>query len=100
MPPRDQRTAALAPGAAQGMPLPYQSGLENRALAESILQRARRAGLYAHESPDLIALLMGVDLDRRVPRELYDTVAVLLLWLHALDAAHPPPDSDPDPDPD
>ncbi len=63
----------------------YRTGMEKRAVAESILQHAHDAGLYAHDSPDLIAVLLDVDLDRRIPRELYDTIAGLLIWLHNVD---------------
>lgn len=63
----------------------YHTGMEKHAIAESILQHASSAGLYVHDSPDLVAVLMDVDLDHRIPRELYDAVAALLLWLHTVD---------------
>jgi flagellar biosynthesis protein len=36
-------------------------------LAQAIIERARDAGVYVHESPELVALLMQVDLDQRIP---------------------------------
>lgn len=36
-------------------------------LAEKIVETAREHGLYVHESPELVGLLMQVDLDRHIP---------------------------------
>ncbi|HRL20490.1 MAG TPA: EscU/YscU/HrcU family type III secretion system export apparatus switch protein [Alcaligenes sp.] len=58
-------------------------------LAENILRTAREHGLYVHESPELVGLLMQVDLDRHVPPQLYQAVAELLAWLYALEQGHP-----------
>ena len=55
------------------------------ALAETIIARARQAGVYVHESPELVAVLMQVDLDRRIPPQLYVAVAELLAWLYRLE---------------
>jgi flagellar biosynthesis protein len=54
-------------------------------LAEMIVQRAKDAGLYVHESPEMVSLLMQVDLDSRIPPELYRAVAELLAWLYRLE---------------
>ena len=54
--------------------------------AESIVQRARENGLYVHSSPDLVNLLMHVDLDQQIPPQLYVAVAELLAWLYRLEA--------------
>ena len=56
-------------------------------LAEEIVRRARDAGLFVHDAPELTALLMQVDLDGRIPPALYVAVAELLAWLHRVDAA-------------
>lgn len=55
------------------------------AVAESIVQRARESGLYVHTSPDLVKLLMHVDLDAQIPPQLYLAVAEVLAWLHQLE---------------
>ncbi|CAB3737886.1 EscU/YscU/HrcU family type III secretion system export apparatus switch protein [Paraburkholderia rhynchosiae] len=55
-------------------------------LAEMIVQRAREAGLYVHEAPEMVSLLMQVDLDARIPPQLYQAVAELLAWLHRLES--------------
>ncbi len=63
-------------------------------LADTIVRTAREHGLYVHESPELVGLLMQVDLDARIPPQLYQAVAELLAWLYRLEAgktARPPP---------
>lgn len=55
------------------------------AIAEAIVERARAAGLYVHQSPELVALLMQVDLDDHIPPHLYIAVAELLAWLYRID---------------
>ncbi|MFA5609721.1 MAG: EscU/YscU/HrcU family type III secretion system export apparatus switch protein [Alcaligenes sp.] len=58
-------------------------------LAEKIIETAREHNLYVHESPELVGLLMQVDLDRHIPPQLYQAVAELLAWLYALEQGHP-----------
>ncbi len=63
-------------------------------IAEAIIARAREAGVYVHESPQLVQLLMNVDLDAQIPPTLYVAVAELLAWIwrieHELGGAAPP----------
>jgi len=54
-------------------------------LAETIVRTAREHGLYVHESPELVGLLMRVDLDAHIPPELYRAVAEVLAWLYRLE---------------
>jgi len=56
-------------------------------IAEEIIRRASEAGVYVHESSELVDMLMGVDLDRHIPPELYVVVAELLVWLHLTEQA-------------
>lgn len=70
-------------------------------IAEEIIARAREHGVYVHESPEMVSLLMQIDLDQRIPPQLYLAVAELLAWLYRLEsgntrseappAFHPPP---------
>lgn len=53
--------------------------------AEAIISLARESGVYVHQSPDLVNLLMQVDLDSEIPPELYQAVAEILAWLYAMD---------------
>jgi flagellar biosynthesis protein len=55
-------------------------------LAEQVIAEARRHGIYVHDSPELVGLLMGLDLDQHVPDRLYDVVAELLAWVAEMDA--------------
>lgn len=56
------------------------------AVADSIVQRARESGLYVHASPDLVKLLMHLDLDSQIPPQLYVVVAEILAWLYRLES--------------
>jgi len=62
-------------------------------LAQAIVERAHDAGVYVHESPELVALLMQVDLDQHIPPQLYVAVAELLAWLYRIERGEdlPPP---------
>jgi flagellar biosynthesis protein len=55
-------------------------------LAEEIIERAKAAGVFVHESPELVSLLMQVDLDDSIPAQLYVAVAELLVWIYRLEA--------------
>jgi flagellar biosynthesis protein len=55
-------------------------------LADEIIERARAAGVYVHESPELLSLLMQVDMDERIPPALYVAVAELLAWLYRIES--------------
>ena len=60
-------------------------------LAEQIIARARENGVYVHESPELVSLLMQVDLDQRIPPQLYVAVAELLAWRYRLESGESTP---------
>ena len=55
-------------------------------VADEIIRRAREAGVYVHQSPALVGLLLQVDLERHIPPALYIAVAELLAWLYRLGA--------------
>ena len=54
-------------------------------IADTIIRSAREHGLYVHESPELVNLLMQVDLDTQIPPQLYLAIAELLAWIYALE---------------
>ena len=54
-------------------------------LADEIIARARAAGIPIHESRELVALLMQVDLDAHIPPALYVAVAEVLAWVYRLE---------------
>ncbi|MEI2418598.1 EscU/YscU/HrcU family type III secretion system export apparatus switch protein [Orrella sp. JC864] len=55
-------------------------------VADAIVRTAREHDLYVHESPELVSLLMQVDLDSHIPPQLYLAVAELLAWLYRLES--------------
>ena len=82
--PDNRRTAvALAYNAGTAAPKVVAKG--SGLLADAIIERAKEAGVYVHESPALVSLLMQVDLDQHIPPELYLAVAELLAWLYRLE---------------
>ena len=66
-------------------------------LAGEIIRRAGEAGVFVHESKELVALLMQIDLDRQIPPQLYRAIAELLAWLYHIESGKtsgaPAPDS-------
>ncbi len=92
-----QTAVALAyqNGAAAPVVVAKGSGL----IAGQIIERAREHGVFVHESKELVALLMDIDLDRQIPPALYRAIAELLAWLYHIEAAQqsggvPPPAPD------
>jgi len=89
-----QQAVALAYDAERGPPRVVAKG--RGMLADAIIERAKAHGVYVHESRELVALLIQVDLDKHIPTSLYRAVAELLAWLHYVDSSHamsdrPPP---------
>jgi len=81
----DKRPEAVALHYAQEEGAPRVVAKGRGLIAEEIIERARSAGVYVHESPELVSLLMQVDLDERIPPGLYIAVAELLAWLYRLE---------------
>ncbi|MCC6532568.1 MAG: EscU/YscU/HrcU family type III secretion system export apparatus switch protein [Burkholderiales bacterium] len=82
--PSERRAAvALAYGADTPAPKVVAKGVG--LVAEAIIERARAAGVYVHDSPELVGLLMQVDLDRHIPPQLYVAVAEVLAWMYRLE---------------
>jgi flagellar biosynthesis protein len=71
----------------QGRPAPQVVAKGQGLVAEAIIEKARAHGVYVHESPELVSLLMQVDLNQAIPPELYRAVAELLAWLYRLETA-------------
>lgn len=72
---------AYAPGDAAPKVVAKGKGL----IAEEIINRAKSHGVYVHESPELVTLLLQVDLDEHIPPQLYVAVAELLAWLYRVE---------------
>jgi len=82
----DPSASAVALRYADGDAAPVVVAKGRGAVADEIVRRAREAGVFVHESNDLVALLMQVDLDARIPPALYVAVAELLAWLSHVDS--------------
>lgn len=82
---RRQSAVALAYGAGDAAPKVVAKG--KGLVAEQIIGRAQEAGVFVHESKELVALLMEVDLDRQIPPALYRAIAELLAWLYYIESA-------------
>ncbi len=78
-----QYAVALAYQAGDGAPQVIAKG--RGLIAEEIIARAKEHGVFVHESPELVSLLMQVDLDRQIPPELYRAVAELLAWVYRIE---------------
>jgi flagellar biosynthesis protein len=83
--PRQQRAVALAYAAGSAAPTVVAKG--RGLVAEQIIERAKDAGVFVHESKELVSLLMDVDLDGQIPPALYRAIAELLAWLYHIESA-------------
>jgi flagellar biosynthesis protein len=82
---KDDERKAAALSYKQGYYAPVVVASGKGGMAEAIIACAREAGVYVHESPELVQLLMQVDTDRHIPPELYRAVAEVLVWLYAME---------------
>lgn len=83
-PPR-HRHSAVALSYKDGAHAPQVVAKGYGQMAERIIERAREAGVFVHDSPELVNLLMQVDLDDHIPPELYRAVAELLAFVYFLE---------------
>lgn len=88
MPDSPRTPVAAALRYEMGKAAPRVTAKGRGAVAEEIVRRAREAGVALHESPELAALLMEVDLDQPIPPQLYRVVAELLAWIYRLEGSH------------
>ncbi|HET7061747.1 MAG TPA: EscU/YscU/HrcU family type III secretion system export apparatus switch protein [Nitrosospira sp.] len=79
------REVAVALAYHAGQPAPQVVARGQGLIAEAIIREARNHGIYVHESPELVSLLMQVDLDQHIPPQLYRAVAELLAWLYRME---------------
>ncbi|MCM2317722.1 MAG: EscU/YscU/HrcU family type III secretion system export apparatus switch protein [Pseudomonas sp.] len=83
---RNRRQAlALAYGEGDGAPRLVAKGYGE--VAERIIAEAQRHGVRIHDSPELVGLLMQLDLDAQIPPQLYQVVAELLAWVARLESS-------------
>jgi len=82
---KDTRQLAVALAYQTGQAAPKVVAKGRGLLAQAIIERAKDAGVYVHESPELVSMLMQIDLDQHIPPELYLAVAELLAWIYRLE---------------
>ncbi|MEO7032012.1 MAG: EscU/YscU/HrcU family type III secretion system export apparatus switch protein [Herbaspirillum sp.] len=80
-----QSAVALTYASGDGAPKVVAKG--RGLLAEQIIARAREHDVFVHQSKELVALLMNVELDDQIPPALYRAVAELLAWLYQIENA-------------
>ena len=80
---QQQMAIALAYDASDDAPKVVAKG--RGAIAEQIIKKANESKVFVHESKDLVALLMQVDLDDHIPPALYQAIAEILAWLYQLE---------------
>jgi len=80
---RTQKAVALRYDEAQGdAPRVLASG--SGLVAETIIERAREAGIHIQEDPDLVELLAKVPVGEEIPPELYQTIAEVLAFVYSV----------------
>lgn len=87
----DPRREAVALAYSQTDAAPRVVARGRGVIAEQIIERAQEHGVYVHESPELLTLLMQVDIDEHIPPQLYLAVAELLAWLYRIENGEPSP---------
>jgi flagellar biosynthesis protein len=86
----DERSLAVALAYAPGDAAPRVVAKGRGLIADAIIARAHDHEIFVHESPEMVALLMQVDLDDHIPPQLYLAVAELLAWLYRVERAKAP----------
>ena len=94
-PPLAEPTVVPEPALARAVALAYREGdaapkvVANGAgpIAEEIIRRAREAGVFVHESRELVGLLAKLDLDAHIPPQLYLAIAEILAWVYRMERA-------------
>jgi len=81
----DLRRSAIALSYKEGAPAPRVVAKGYGEVAERIIDFARQSGVFVHDSPELVSLLMQVDLDQQIPPELYRAVAEVLAFIYYLE---------------
>ena len=81
----EERSLAIALAYAPGDTAPRIVAKGRGLIADEIIRRAHQHGVFVHESPELVTLLMQSNLDDRIPPQLYVAIAELLAWIYRLE---------------
>lgn len=80
----DDRRRAIALAYREGDDAPRVVAKGYGEIAERIIEEAERQGIYVHDAPELVALLMNLNLDEQIPPSLYQVIAELLVWVRQI----------------
>lgn len=80
----DERRRAVALAYREGDEAPRVVAKGYGEIAERIIEEAARQDIYVHDAPELVALLMNLDLDEQIPPSLYQVIAELLVWVRQI----------------
>lgn len=83
---KQDKAVALSYEKDRGAPVVVASG--QGAIAERILQKARKAGVEVVADPDLVELLAGIPLGTEIPPELYQAVAEILAFVYRVNGRY------------
>jgi len=53
-------------------------------IAETIIKKAKEAGIHIEENPDLVEILAKVPIGEQIPPELYQTIAEVLAFVYSV----------------
>lgn len=81
--PQRRQAIALAYGDSDDAPRVVAKGYGD--IADRIIDEARRQGIFVHDEPALVGLLMQLRLDEEIPPRLYQVIAELLIWIAELE---------------
>lgn len=82
--PREERRRAVALAYRDGDKAPAVLAKGYGELAERIIAEAQHQGIHVHDAPELVALLMQLNVDEQIPPRLYQVIAELLVWVREL----------------
>jgi flagellar biosynthesis protein len=63
---------------------PYVTAQGRGLLAERLIEEAKQYGIPIRENPDLVQILLELDLGQEIPPTLYKAVAEILLFVYRL----------------
>ena len=85
MSPTDKRNRAVALRyKSQEDPAPKVVAKGRGKLAQKIIEEARAHGVPVREDPMLVEALMGLDLYKEIPEELYQVIAEIFVFLYRI----------------
>jgi flagellar biosynthesis protein len=63
---------------------PHITAQGRGSVAERLIEEAKRCGIPIRENPDLVGILLQLDLGKEIPPALYQAVAEILIFVYRL----------------